>query len=373
MSQRRTWLSARGPGLWLGAWLGFAATWSSRHVAAQAVDAYSLQWVREDGAESCVSPAALGAMLEEVLGDSRKVAPGKQRRLEGTVAPAGTALGFQATIRVLDAQGELIGERQLATPHAKCSTLTQPVLLVLTMSIDPEAALKPLPVEVEAEPLKEPAPAAPVRTPLPPEVARRPPEAGPQRPAARGEQPVPPAEKPEAGWSVLAGVSAALGLAPDPRPGMGLDGRLRLVRAWSASLSALAWLPSTVPVAGPRALADGVDFSAMQLALSTCFDFLGKGRVRAGSCAGGVLGFRRVSAGALQERNDPWQSYFGPQLSLESGYFSDSSWFVRAGLGAMASLRKDRFYYLDHEGRSQLLYETGTLAGWGLLGAGIRL
>lgn len=72
------WFTARGgPGFWLGAWLGLAASWFSRQAAAQAVDAYTLQWLREDGAESCVSPAALGEMLEEVLGSLRKVAPGQ--------------------------------------------------------------------------------------------------------------------------------------------------------------------------------------------------------------------------------------------------------------------------------------------------------
>jgi hypothetical protein len=353
--------------------LGLAASWSSRQAAAQSLDAYTLQWVREDGAESCVSSAALGEMLGEMLGSSRKVAPGQQLRLEGRVAPAAQELGFQATIRVLDAQGELIGERQLATPHSKCSTLTQPVLLVLTMSVDPQAALAPLPAEVEEELVEEAAPAAQAENPVSPKVARMPPAARRERRGERLDQPVPPPETPGNWWSVLAGPSAALGLSPDPKPGMGLDARRGLARDWSASLSALAWLPSTVPVKGPRALDDGVDFGAMQLGLSGCFDFLGRGLVRVGTCAGGVLGFRRVSARALEERNNPWRSYFGPQLSLESGYFSESSWFVRAGLGLMASLRKDRFYYLDYQGRSQLLYETGTLAGWGLFGAGVRL
>src|SRR4051812_7213110 len=112
---------------------------------------YQLRWVREGGAETCVSGAALERLLEQVLA-GRVETGAAPMLLEGVAKTAAEPLSYTMQVTVRDARtGDVLGERELTTADPKCSVLTPALLLVLAMSIDPTSAKQGLPPAVTEE------------------------------------------------------------------------------------------------------------------------------------------------------------------------------------------------------------------------------
>jgi hypothetical protein len=375
-----------------GARLGTLALTCTSAAQAQpsaTVEPYRLNWVRERGAESCISGAALARLLEQVVGQSAD-ASGARLVLEGEVAPAPPPLRWRVRVRVSDSHGELVGERELTHTEARCSALTSSVLLILAMSIDPEAARDGLPPAVLEELRRDrsedvdvwPVPAtgenktleprAPLASAQSPRVATPPsPEpSGPSRSFTTAEQRAAPSTS---FWQLFGGAALSTALLPKLSPGALLGARWVLPSSWSFVAKGGAWFPREAAVSGPRARTDGVLFGATQLASEVCLAVFGDSALNVDACGGGALGFRWVVASALGVENNPVRAYFGPLLSLEASLRTGDGWFLRGGATALASVMIDRFTYRDHNGETQPLYTPSVVSGYAFLGLGARL
>jgi hypothetical protein len=350
---------------------------------------YQLRWVRESGAESCVSGAALARLLGQVVEPDAAPADGALV-LQGVAEVASAPLRYRVLISVRDAaSGELIGERELTTSEPKCAVLTPAVLLVLAMSVDPEAGRNGLPTAV-ADELRRgreedvdvwPLPATPPGSvtgsksqELSMAAAHTAAAAGElralettrkidtmARPAVRAR-----AERP----SLRLALAGSGQVQPELSPGLLLGGRAPWSEKWAASFSALAWLPSAVEVEpSPYVLDDAIDFNAVQLSLAACRRLLGE-RIRLEACGGIGAGVRWLSAPALASQGNPYRGFVGPELGLSARWLVGSSWSVDAGAHAAGSLRDDSFVYVDHRDAARALFEPGWVSGFTYLGVG---
>lgn len=167
----------------------------------------ALSWVRLAGAERCIAAPALAAAVEARLGRRVFVPPSDAEiSVEATVAYRADAKRFRATFKVTDREGAVLGTREVDEPVASCTDLDDRFAFVLSMLIDPEAALAPA-----AKPAEAPPP-APVPAPAPapaPTPASAPPDAPPPTPAP------PAAPAPPWRWLVGAEFGGAAGLVPD--------------------------------------------------------------------------------------------------------------------------------------------------------------
>jgi hypothetical protein len=348
---------------------------------------YQLRWVREGGAESCVSGAALARLLGRVV--EPEAAPAMSSfLLQGLAEPAPAPLRYRVLISVRDAaSGELIGERELTSSEPKCSVLTPAILLVLAMSVDPEVARKGLPPAV-AEELRRgheedvdvwPPPAPPpasvpgskpqelsIAAPFAASLESRAPE-----PSRRtGTSPSPAASARKERPSLRLALAGSGQVQPELSPGLLLGGRVPWSEKWAASFSALAWLPSAVEVEpSPYVLDDAVDFNAVQLSLAACRRLLGES-IRLEACGGIGAGVRWLLARALANQRNPYRGFLGPELGISARWLVGSSWSIDAGAHAAGSLRDDSFGYVDHRGEQRELFETGWISGFTYLGVG---
>jgi hypothetical protein len=117
--------------------------------------------------------------------------------VEGTIAYRADARRFKATFRVADHDGAVLGVRDVEEGATSCDKLDERLAFVLSILIDPEAALGgPAPVPLAALPAPS-TPAAP-----------------PPRPEAAGPPPPAPSAEP---WRAMVGAEfgAAAGVVPD--------------------------------------------------------------------------------------------------------------------------------------------------------------
>jgi|GEM_PF-4880531 len=349
-----------------------AAVWAEEPVAG---DRYRLRWEREGGAESCVSGAVLSRLLAQVLGARPSKAGAPLVLLEGRAQPAPAPLRFSMRVTVRDAaSNELFGERELTTADAECSALTPALLLVLAMSVDPDAGRDGLPAAVENElqrgnQERGPEAAPPVVAPPAATVATTTPLASePGRPTVAIEPPV-KANEPH----IFGTLAVASEIMPSLTVGAGFGARLPLRRQWSLSFSLFGWNPQAVTLPDSAFLdEDGVQLAAGQLAASLCRPLVGD-RLQLGACAGFGAGLRWVWARALTNENNPTRAFFGPELGLEGSWRFASSWLLSAGATSQAQLRWDRFTYRDHRDQPRTWFEPGPLVSrfWLSLGASL--
>ncbi len=343
---------------------------------------YRLEWVRDPGAEGCISGAALSRLLSDILGAEQNSTLGSPIRLEGRASLATESKGYLVQIRVTDQNGERLGERSLSTTDADCSSLSPAVLLVLVMSLLPEKASSDLSATVleelgqhQDEPKEvRPTPPAAKSDLLPTQPARTPP---PTR--CVGFQPTqqqPPRRQAESprphGFEAMAATGVTWGLLPAGSLGLGVEVRRALAPSWLLAGSAFYWFPETAEVEGPRAKARGVDFSAAQASFGLCRALITRAGVGAHACAGGMLGWRMVSANALESKRDPSRAFFGPVAGVEASWELGSIGVLRGGPTAQLALPRDRFTYQDHRGQTQHLFKPSLIAVGGFVGYGGR-
>jgi hypothetical protein len=335
-------------------------------------DRYRLRWEREGGAESCVSGAVLSRLLEQVLGAHPGKAGVSPILLEGRARPAAAPLRFSVQVTVRDARtDELFGERELTTADAQCSALTPALLLVLAMSVDPDAGRDGLPASVESELQRGDQERAPDEKP--PVVAPPAARAATSTPAIELAPPASatPASAEPNEPRIFGALAVSSEIMPSLAVGAGFGARLPLRRQWSLSFALFGWNPQTIALPNSAFLEDdGVQLAAGQVAASLCRPLAGE-RLQLGACAGFGVGLRWVWARALPNEDNPTRAFFGPELGLEGSWRFASAWFLSAGATSQVQLRRDRFTYRDHRGEPQTWFEPGQLVSrfWLSLGA----
>jgi hypothetical protein len=213
----------------------FVVTCARLGVARAEPAAVRLEYSRGAGAETCPDDAGLrAAVMARLAYDPFR---------EGATTTVVTSVQarrkeLRARIELRDAQGVVIGSRELVSPDSDCSELARAVALAIAIAIDPVSVLRvPLPAPPAA--IVPPMLSEPAAPPSPPEATLPPPP--PPVPVAT------PAPPPAAAKPHLRATSAVL-LGAGPTPRLTPGARLGVGARWpsvSASVEASGLWPTT--------------------------------------------------------------------------------------------------------------------------------
>lgn len=299
-----------------------AAATCGASAAAQSKSA--LSWVREPGAESCIGTVELGQRVERLVGPMLVPAPEGQVSVEGRIARS--AGGFVAEISVADANGKVLGHRQLKRDGGDCRALDEELAFVIAVAIDPNAALAELPGELSA--VEDPggelladlraAPSAPAAA------------AASARAAAPGTraQPKPvraPESEPEPIWRVALEPAIGFGNLPAVAGGLQLGFGAALGDDFVLWLRGSAWLPQEVTARRDAAVSIG----AFGFALALCPLALHDAPWSMLACAGAVadvLVAEPVEFAMDAISASKW--VFGPELELRAGFTAGAGFWL---------------------------------------------
>jgi hypothetical protein len=304
----------------------------------------SLSWVRLEGAESCISAAALASAVEERL--HRKVfvsASEADLNVEGTVSPVGEG-GFAVTLRLTRRDGEVLGRRDLDTASNECSELDGKIALVVSVMIDPHAALRPAP-----EPPPPPEPPKPtiverekivlVPAPAPkPEPEREPEPAGPR-------------------FEIGAAFMGSLGVQPIAGYGFAPA----LIVEFPGVLALLA----EAGFSGPTPVSDGLGAATvafMHGGLAVCPLLAHPSRLHVLGCAGWLVGGALVEGEGFDADRSGTAIVTGPWLEGRLTVNVAGPFGVAASLGAFAPITRAEVFYRSGD-EAVVLYETFPLVG----------
>ena len=314
-----------------------------------------LEWIREVGAESCVTAEQLRRLLAQVLG--RDAAPSAlgDSVIEGLVSRGTAQDTWQARVRIVAADGSVLGQRELSTRQPLCSAITPSVLLVLLMLVDPEAADRGLPSEVvqaitdqadaEAEALE-------TRTSAP---AAKPSEAAPASPPSSSRRS--PAPPPRHGFRLHLEPNLNVGLLPTLT--LGLAGGVSLFTrdGWQLALSGSYGGKAKVELSPNAYLLGGnVLVSALVLDLSVCPLLLGGTTWGLSGCLGAAVVRRSFETPALAVHTDPSRYDLGPSIGLQGRLPLSELWHLRASAATAMPLPRERFVYQNGENVSSPVY-----------------
>lgn len=352
---------------------------------------YQLHWVRDPGAEGCASSTELSKSLDTLLGGGRLGVTGNALRLEGRASAAATGPGYRIQVRVLDDEGNPLGERELATQSESCSALTSRVLLVLAMILNPESNPDSLSSAIDTTsrthladdpdqaphtaddaawmPSQDGSKKGQVSTTGPegtaPDVR---PVDSPSRTVANAAKPVDTREPTRYRASV--GMALTPGLVPRGSVGMGLMMRALREQTWSFALGGFAFWPGTV--ATPRA---EVNIGAAHGAIDVCGKVLGRGSLGLAACAGGLVGVRWLNSDTLTRTsaNPSLRRYFGPQVGLDLSVGFRQVYSLELGIRLTVEALRERFVYQDTAGETFELFKPALVFAYGFAGLGARL
>jgi hypothetical protein len=360
------------------AWLALCVPRAT--LAQSAPRTFSLNWVRGEGAEQCASSQLLARAIEQLLGPVLSTPSEAEVAIEGVVTqPKPGQFAVQA--RVMTPHGEVIGARTLERAAPACSALTPAILLVLTLTLDPEAAAHGFPTELLARLSSVEDPGAALLAQLEaerksaPVVAAAPVEArGPAAVGVQGPSRAPRQPRKVSRWGGALQLAVAGVVALLPHVSGGPSVAAELVTPWRLSLALAAqyWVPAAVSFDSFGEAKD-VSFSALQGQLALCVPFSPHASWQLAGCLGGALGTRWVDASSLAAQGDDSRAYGGPVAQGSVRYALSERWFAAVDLSGALLFRRDRFTYTDVAGESQLIFEPKAGAAWFSLGTGVKL
>jgi hypothetical protein len=304
----------------------------------------ALSWVRLAGAEGCIGAPALAEAVEKRLHRRVFVPPSDAEvSVEGTVGPGGPGR-FRATFRVADRDGKVLGARTIEEPAKSCGDLDDRIAFVLSLLIDPEAALAtpesaPPPVATVGQPPLE---AAPAQVPAP-------------SPPPRVEAPPPPPPERRAPWRWLVGVDfgGSVGLVPDV--GWVVSGRALVAppRWPSLLLEGSSYLPESRRIEGVAL----VDIGLVTGALGVCPLELRHPPFGFGVCVAGMLGDLSARGQGFPDSRG-YSTLLGAAEIELLGELAFTSWLTMTLAGALVvPLSRATLAYDDAAGTRHTIFE----------------
>lgn len=318
----------------------------------------SLSWIRLPSADACVSTQDLARDVEARLGRAVFVSPSRADvSVEGRIERDQNS--YVATITLRDGKGAILGTRELRRDGASCDGMREPLALVVSVMIDPDAALRPAPAPSASQ---APAPSATAAPPPPTASAPPPPPPPPPEPA-----------RPRAPFRFDAGASlaGAAGLLPGVALGLGVDGILEPPDFIGLRAFGSVWLDDSVAVPPGAGRAT---FSLLMAGAGLCPVGLRGDRLAFYACASGELG-RMTSRGSGFDLASPdGQSWLvaaslDARLSVKVG----GPFALRAGLSGLAPLVRDRFVARLPSGAEDEIFRASPVVGIGEVGVGVVL
>jgi hypothetical protein len=329
-------------------------------------DSPALSWLRDDGAELCISVQELASRVEQRLGKPVFVgASSATLHIEGRIArrPGG---GFRVHLTASDAGGKVLGHRTLDASSADCRALDESLVLVIALAVDSSGGFVALP-----EGLSEAGdPAASLLADL---------QSAPPVQAAAPAVPAPPTPAPPAPAKALArdprdrlqlrlGVLALgeLGLVPDVGIGLGLEPQLIVPGDWLISLRGSGVLANTESIEGGGQVAIG----ALLAALGACTPQASFSWGGLRGCAGARAGILSIEATDLEQPRSPRRLLLDPWLAGEISWPIGGGVRLRVHAEAHLPFIRDTIQVLDEARRPVRAYEIAALSfglGVGLL------
>lgn len=272
-----------------------------------------LNWVRLPGAETCIAAPQLARGVEQRIGRPAFTSTHKATMfIDGRVWRDED--GWRVALELSDAQGVVLGRRELTFAGDDCSVIDAPVALVVAVTLysgadltQPGIALEPSvratldalfdqePGELEAESLPATAPSAAGSAPDGPAPLTPPQRVPPVTPTPIAARP-PDLATPS--WAFDAGAAAIAGATPRLGWGVGLHVLLHDAWPWPLEVGVALTVPETFGsgIARPwGTLAGQTRFDYVAGSLRLCPLGVGAGPVLA-VCAGADVGRVRVQA-----------------------------------------------------------------------------
>ncbi len=241
-------------------------------VATAAPAPHALRWERATGAERCIDGETLRAAVERSLGHALARGTASVRTIEGRVTRDGD--GFRATLVVRDEAGASLGERVLHEA-GDCRALDEPLVLVISLIVDPDARVGDrVVVEPVTPPPAPPSPPA-IGTPSASVAERSEGESasvaersvgesssvvGESRPGVSASSPGRPIHATAGG-----GVVAAGGFLPGFAAGLRVEVELDASTLPALSMSLTGWLPDEARIAS-----GGTELLAASAGVAAC-------------------------------------------------------------------------------------------------------
>ncbi len=304
---------------------------------AHAAEPARLEWVRLEGAGSCIDAAELEARVKRRLGTD-PFDPRASRSIEGVARKTGDVWRAQIAVRAHpdDANPPL---RELESAAADCESLSNAVVLAVALAVDPAAAFS----DAAAKAVPPPRPV--------------------EKPTA------PPAESAAAGSeAALAGraelsLAGQMGLLPQASLGIGLGAATTLTRRFELGLRARAF--PELEVSGDPSYAIGLAALTLELCAiarpAPAVDFRG--------CAGPALGL--LHASVLQgDRTQPGQrASLAAELGVDAAFALTPTLALQLGARAAVPVTRYRFTL---EGSDDALFVQSALAAMAHIGLELR-
>jgi hypothetical protein len=278
--------------------LGFLASLGAAGTAFGAEEvrvALSLNWMRLPGAESCIDAGELARSVERHLGRPVFVSPAVATRIiEAWVEPLGP--GWRVHLRASNANGEPLGQRELTSADATCSSLGRAIVIAVgLLAQEAEGATI---TEQDQPPVSAPA----AIQPRPPDMTPAPVRSDPPPPSL-------PAPRSELGAEIGPAFDLGWGVLPGTAVGLAMRTAVHLPRWGALDFGSRLWLPQSEG----SAKAAG-SFSRLDFALALCPFVTATDSTAFGFCAGalgGVVTAQGTGSGGSDTVNRPLLEAYG--------------------------------------------------------------
>jgi hypothetical protein len=309
----------------------------------------TLNWVRAEGAESCISGRELEQQLRRTL-LAESVVSGALV-IEGLATRDADSGLFRARLRVLDADENVVGMRELTSTEPSCARLTSSVVLVLSLLVElgsqhSQPARATRGVDGERIPALQ---------------TQNAPASAPARPTRH--------------WQVeaLAALALAVGLNPDANVGQTLGLRLRTPWWPAIALRAGYWPGGRVRLEDRDARPASVEFHTIAIDVALCLPIVQSEPWWFAGCWGPALALRKVRVHGLAEASDTLRVAPGASAALQFAYAVSPRWMISLDASLLGFRQRDRYAYEDTRGAVQGVFRSRHFAGLFALGLGVRL
>jgi len=320
--------------------LCFLACVAPRAFAAEPV---RLQWVRMEGASTCIDATTLATLVQKRLG-SDPFAQRATRSIEGVVRREAGVWRAEIAVRA-QADDQEPPLRTLTSTAPDCASLSSAVVLAVALAIDPEAAL--------SSGIAEKAPAAATSGPAAPVAAPPPSRLLP----AHVSSPRPPT------GHASASAAAQAGLLPQASFGATIVAAAEVSRAFELGVHTRIF-PAVHGTGEPR-FEIGATWGSLQLCGRLPFDLRALLRVCAGPAFGLVQGVL-LSGARSQPGERAWlATELGAQVSLNL----TRSLALQLGAGSVVPITRYRFKIDGADGE---LFRQAAVAGIANIGFELR-
>jgi hypothetical protein len=326
----------------------------------------ALSWVRAPSAEGCIAAIELGRRVERIVGPVLTAASDGQISIEGRIEKRTD--GFVASVLVSDAEGRVLGRRELQSADLDCRALDEQLAFVIAVAIDPDAALAALPGEFSedtdpgsqllAQLEREPAKPAP--------LGRRDRAATAQPAEPQAVRPSDPEASGPLTWTAAIGIAGAAGVLPEPTAGAQLELGL-ITGGFAHALRGAFWIGQRVPIDAGRA----AELAAFELALATCPQLWRTANFAASLCGGALLSRLSVRPQGFVGSAGQSRLLLGPSLAARLGLRLGGPLWAVLAVSGFALWSRHRVFY-ERGGQEVELYRTPAISGSSAISIEVR-